>query len=223
LVAHAQPFFHLANCKTAVFRTESKVVPVVAKTIAEREQLNAEIHSFLTASTGRRRGTKYWDIVTKLPLGAKTELTSQKLRDLQQETKQFLDDVLQKEQGVKATASVEISGTYQLWRPDQVQFLIVEGSVREMFFLVLHLLIIRGADEELRSCPECHKIFLRTGKQIYCGHRCKGRANIRAWRQTPQGKAAKVCSSRMHYEHKVRQQPGKQNVTINVYKKRRGS
>jgi len=60
---------------------------------------------------------------------------------------------------------------------------------------------------------------VRIRKQQFCSRPCVRRATLRAWRQTPKGKAAQARSSRAQYVRKLHQREGMKNVKVSTYKK----
>jgi hypothetical protein len=164
------------------------------------DRLQKDIRAFLATEQIQERANTRWQFVVGPALASqRTPLTEEEVRGLQQNTREFVTIALKEEHlfapgdtPVRATKPVTLTASYQLWCPGSARFLFIEGALPDMFLLVLHLLLIRGADTHLRACPECETIFLRVRKQIFCTTRCKKRANIRAWRQTPKGKEATV-------------------------------
>jgi hypothetical protein len=55
---------------------------------------------------------------------------------------------------------------------------VVNGRLRDCVLgVLLHLLLMKpGAP--VQSCPECGKLFVRQGKQVFCGRTCTNRAMI---------------------------------------------
>src|SRR5262249_8135125 len=145
-------------------------------------------------------------------------LTEEGFCSLQEHARTLLTNAVDREQtagglSVSTTGRVKIATEYSLWFPDRGRFLFVKGSAREMFLLILHLLVIRGADQEIRRCHapswrtqnERGNLFLRVRKQQYCSLRCTKRANMRAWRMTPQDRG----KARTSYERAVQKRtPG---------------
>jgi hypothetical protein len=120
----------------------------------------------------------------------------------------------------------EISLTLSLSVPPSPRFagrcvLCVEGDTRGTFLTTLLFLLAQQPTNRVSKCPECSKIFLRVRKQQFCGRTCVNRANKRAWRQTPKGRAAVSRASRAQYERKVKQKTGMKHPKIGTYRKRK--
>lgn len=135
---------------------------------------------------------------------AERTLSHEVMGDIQKATKKILEQVLDESSEVVGTDAISIRESRSLWFPrPHVRYLWIEGTPRELFFSILQLLIVRGADTQLRKCPECGTFFIRIRKQQYCSRACTKRAVMRDWRQTPKGKAAQARSSRIQYEKRL--------------------
>jgi hypothetical protein len=62
-------------------------------------------------------------------------------------------------------------------------FVSVQGSTRDMFFMVVQRLLGETNTAALARCPECDLIFLRRSNQRYCTRACTNRVSHRQWRQ----------------------------------------
>jgi hypothetical protein len=65
---------------------------------------------------------------------------------------------------------------------------VVKGTARNMFLLVLLLLLKEEPTDRILPCPECGRLFYRVRKQAYCSRSCVNRATVRKWRATEEGK-----------------------------------
>jgi hypothetical protein len=77
--------------------------------------------------------------------------------------------------------------------------LFLAGEYLHLFYVKAALLLYVTKEpsvKRLRLCTECHRVFLRVRKQIYCSRRCVNRANMRAWLARPHGKASHRASSK---------------------------
>ena len=50
----------------------------------------------------------------------------------------------------------------------------IGASARASFLLNLAFLLAGDAGDKVLRCAECHRLFLRTGRQIYCRPKCRG-------------------------------------------------
>jgi hypothetical protein len=89
--------------------------------------------------------------------------------------------------------------------------LFAHGDVRDLFLLRLVFLLQKDASH-IRRCPECGVIFYRVRKQAYCSRRCTNRANMRAWRQGPNGKVQESDANHRRYEARVKRTSPKAKV-----------
>ena len=55
----------------------------------------------------------------------------------------------------------------------------IGASARAGFLLTLAFLLKGPAGAALRRCPECRRVFVRTGRQIYCRTTCAKKANYK--------------------------------------------
>ena len=106
-------------------------------------------------------------------------------RELQQETRYIL-----------RTMVVDSRAGHSVWDPISLQarlatpsldglipatgqhLLIAEGATRDMFLLLLFVLLARGSTARILHCPDCSTIFYRVGKQLYCSRTCSNQTNM---------------------------------------------
>lgn len=55
-------------------------------------------------------------------------------------------------------------------------------SARDAFLTLLGFLAVTSGAGDIRSCPVCKKLFVRTHRQDYCSSRCQGVSTSRAYR-----------------------------------------
>jgi hypothetical protein len=84
----------------------------------------------------------------------------------------------------------------------------IRGTARDMFRLVLCLVLMLESTDRILPCPECKKLFYRIRRQEYCSRACVNRANVRKWRATEEGKQQEAKRARAKYERKVQQDTG---------------
>jgi uncharacterized C2H2 Zn-finger protein len=139
------------------------------------------------------------------------------IRALQEDVHHFLhysleiqayDDALQRGEDIKPPARTLPEIRVIPWLdwpkgPTQDAALFVHGDLRDLFLLRLVFLLQRDASH-IRRCPECGSIFYRVRKQEYCTRRCTNRANMRAWRQGPNGKAQESDANHRRYRARVK-------------------
>jgi hypothetical protein len=63
------------------------------------------------------------------------------------------------------------------------------------------------------SCPECHRLFLRVRKQIYCSKRCINRVTRRKWLKDPANQKKESRWAHRRYEKRVKKLKG-ENVKV---------
>jgi hypothetical protein len=61
--------------------------------------------------------------------------------------------------------------------------LVAEGLTRDVFLLLVQMLLWEERRESLRRCVECGTIFYRHGQQDYCSRPCMTRVAQRRWRE----------------------------------------
>jgi hypothetical protein len=66
----------------------------------------------------------------------------------------------------------------------------VQGSVRDLVWLLFYHLLATENTAALTRCPECDRIFLRQSNQRYCGKTCTNRVSQRAWRERQEAPVA---------------------------------
>ena len=86
--------------------------------------------------------------------------------------------------------------------------LIAEGATRDMFLLLVFVLLARGSTVRILRCPECSTIFYRVGKQLYCSRTCSNRANVRTWRQREEVKQAEAERAHTRYANTKKREIG---------------
>ena len=163
------------------------------------KELREQLTQFLTQDPGRiyERSRKTWGIVPTLAGDVKravNELSFKTLKELHRETKRFLLYALEEIDEVRATVpqtlTASLTLTVSLWFPKRARFLFMQTqSLSDVFLLVLHLLIVRGAEEQLRRCanPKCNEIFVRVRKKKFCSKKCTNAANQRTHRARTAG------------------------------------
>jgi hypothetical protein len=60
--------------------------------------------------------------------------------------------------------------------------LVAEGSTRDVFLLLVFMLLKQVGSKRIVRCPECGTIFYRHGNQDYCSRPCVNRVSQRLWR-----------------------------------------
>ena len=80
--------------------------------------------------------------------------------------------------------------------------LAVQGPAREVFLLVLLLLLKDQPTDRVLRCPSCQLLFCRSGKQVYCSRRCVNLATVRTWRATPGGQQKEKARGRARYQQR---------------------
>ena len=75
------------------------------------------------------------------------------------------------------------------------------GTVRDMTRLSVFALMSLDRSDLISACPECGVLFARIRRQRCCTLRCTRRANKRALRSTPKGRAAEAARKRRAYEN----------------------
>ena len=98
--------------------------------------------------------------------------------------------------------------TAHYWREDHIRpgrrrcVLMLTGSFYDVFLLLLSFLLPEEPTEHILRCPECETIFYRARKQQYCSRPCVNRANVRAWRQSEEGKRTEAERAHERYKEK---------------------
>lgn len=59
--------------------------------------------------------------------------------------------------------------------------LLVEGSVRDTFMLLLASALTQVPSKLVGRCPECGRLFLASGKRRYCDRACTNKASMKTW------------------------------------------
>jgi len=91
-------------------------------------------------------------------------------------------------------------------------YFVGRGTPRDCTLFVLGHLLQKLPKNSVRHCPECTLPFVRIRKQQYCTRRCTNRANMRAWRQTKQGKAKASAQNHRRYLARVKRIHPKANA-----------
>ena len=86
------------------------------------------------------------------------------------------------------------------------------------FFQAVMLHLSSEPTDAVRRCPECHTLFVRVRKQVYCSRTCVNRVAVRKFRATDEGKQTEGTRARARYEQKVK---GTTNVKVGRHQKRR--
>lgn len=73
----------------------------------------------------------------------------------------------------------------------QVSAFAYVDTLRDGFLTLLIYLVLNSDTGDIRSCPVCHRLFVRTGRQEYDSPRCAGVASSRKWRDEQKRKSAR--------------------------------
>ena len=66
------------------------------------------------------------------------------------------------------------------------------------------MLLLAGLHDNLRTCPECDRIFFKIRKQRYCSKRCINAATRREWLKVPKNRKKESEWAHKRYERRVR-------------------
>lgn len=81
--------------------------------------------------------------------------------------------------------------------------LCASGPTRDVFVLLLLLLLAREGTDNIAKCPECAKVFWReTRRQKYCSRHCAVRASVKAFHVRKKAAATNQESSKTQKERK---------------------
>ena len=184
-------------------------------------KLRDDLGAFLTGSL---YGQEYYADDT--PIGGDVEVRPMEppypdeypedaFRELQEETRHILQTMVVHPRAERSVwAPISIQAQLAAPRLDGLipaigqHLLIAEGTTRDMFLLLVFLLLARGSTARILRCPECSTIFYRVGKQLYCSRTCSNRANVRTWRQREEVKQAEAERAHTRYANKKKQEIG---------------
>src|SRR5262249_15382771 len=140
--------------------------------------LRDDLGSFLTGSL---YGPEYYTGDT--PIGGDVEVRPMEPPFPYEYPKDAFRELQQKTRYILCTMVVNSRAGHSVWAPIPLQvqlatpsldglipatgqhLLIAEGPTRDMFLLLVFVLIARGSTARVLCCPECSTIFYRVGKQ----------------------------------------------------------
>jgi hypothetical protein len=112
--------------------------------------------------------------------------TDEALVDLQAEIRTLLTALVSEADdgpgGVSPFVPVQVGLRVVELRPGQ-KVLVAEGGTRDLFLMLVHMLLWEERRESLRRCAACGTIFYRHGHQDYCSRPCMTRVAQRRWRE----------------------------------------
>jgi hypothetical protein len=74
--------------------------------------------------------------------------------------------------------------------------LVTTGAARDVFLMKLFFLMLQHGCANIKSCPECGRLFWRVRRQKYCSRTCVNRVNMREWTRSKREQAARRAASR---------------------------
>lgn len=86
--------------------------------------------------------------------------------------------------------------------------LMIKGTIRDVFLMLLLVLLSEEPTDRVLRCPECATLFYRIRKQQYCSRPCVNRANVRNWRQDKEVKQAEAERAHTRYEKRTKREVG---------------
>jgi len=141
------------------------------------------------------------------------DYTLKDLEALQKEVKQTLDGVVDsKGEGAKTRNSIPIQANLTLVSApgsSNRSIPITTGTARDMFLLVLWLLLGQESTDRIMRCADigCSRLFYRIRKQRFCSEKCAMRVFMRNKRNKDKGKK--------RISKKTRKAPNKQEIQRN--------
>ena len=96
---------------------------------------------------------------------------------------------------------------------------VFRGSMADLFYVRLGLVICDEGISQIKECPECHRLFYRIRKHKYCSKTCINRVSRKKWLKKPQNRKKESKWARERYKRRMRE---KTNGNIKIQERNKG-
>jgi hypothetical protein len=161
-----------------------------SKTFVKRLRRDLTMFLGMERRSGKKEPGGFGIEVNALRAPHPWEFTVSQLRELQEDARHMIDHAVDGRGLAPTTISDEQDVIVDVVGQPGNRTLRIGGSVRAGFLLTLALLLAGVTDApSVLKCPECGRLFLRSGRQKYCQDECTDRA---LWKNYPVEKKLKA-------------------------------